>query len=55
MAFEKVEPKADFPAMEGEILAFWERTKAFDRLREINRGKPRGSFLHGPITADLEH
>ncbi|MHC4697199.1 MAG: isoleucine--tRNA ligase [Planctomycetota bacterium] len=52
MAFQKVDPRADFPAQEREILAFWERTNAFERLREINAGKPRWSFLDGPITAN---
>jgi isoleucyl-tRNA synthetase len=52
MPFEKVDPKVDFPAMEREVLAFWQETKAFDRLRELNRGKPKWSFLDGPITAN---
>ena len=52
MPFEKVDPKMDFPAMEREILAFWEKTDAFNKLREINRGKPKWSFLDGPITAN---
>ncbi len=52
MTFEKVDPKADFSAQEREILAFWERTRAFDKLREINKGKPKWSFLDGPITAN---
>ncbi len=52
MAFDKVDPKIDFPAMEREVLAFWERTGAFEKLREINRGKPKWSFLDGPITAN---
>ena len=52
MAFEKVDPKTDFPALERDIGAFWEATKAFDKLREINRGKPKWSFLDGPITAN---
>ena len=52
MAFDKVDPKVDFPALERDILAFWERTSAFDKLREINAGKPRWSFLDGPITAN---
>src|SRR3954468_14363543 len=50
--FEKVETQVDFPALERQILAFWERTQAFERLREQNRGKPRWSFLDGPITAN---
>ncbi len=52
MAFDKIDPKVDFPAMEREVFAFWEKTKAFDRLREMNRGKPKWSFLDGPITAN---
>ncbi len=52
MPFEKVDPKTDFPAMEREVLALWDRTRAFDRLREINAGKPPWSFLDGPITAN---
>ena len=52
MAFDKIDPKTDFPALERDILAFWERTRAFDKLRELNRGKPKWSFLDGPITAN---
>jgi len=52
MAFEKVDPKVDFPALEREVFAFWQETKAFDKLREINKGKPKWSFLDGPITAN---
>ena len=52
MAFDKIDPKVDFPALERDVLAFWERTKAFEKLCEINRGKPKWSFLDGPITAN---
>ena len=52
MAFKSVTPRADFPAQERETLAFWKRTKAFEKLREINAGKPKWSFLDGPITAN---
>ncbi|MFQ5493916.1 MAG: class I tRNA ligase family protein, partial [Phycisphaerae bacterium] len=52
MPFDKVDPKVDFPRQEREILAWWEKTGAFDKLREINKGKPRWSFLDGPITAN---
>ncbi|MEE9295064.1 MAG: class I tRNA ligase family protein, partial [Phycisphaerae bacterium] len=52
MAFEKVEAKTDFPALEREILRFWERTKVFEALREKNRGHKKWSFLDGPITAN---
>src|SRR5262249_54474344 len=53
MAFEKVETQGmDFPAQERAILEFWERTHAFERLRQKNHGKPKWSFLDGPITAN---
>jgi len=52
MSFDKVDTQVDFPAQERAILAFWERTQAFERLRDQNRGKPKWSFLDGPITAN---
>ncbi len=52
MPFDKVETQVDFPAQERAVLEFWERTHAFDKLREQNRGKPKWSFLDGPITAN---
>jgi isoleucyl-tRNA synthetase len=52
MPFEKVETQVDFPAHERAILDFWQETGAFERLCAQNRGKPRWSFLDGPITAN---
>jgi isoleucyl-tRNA synthetase len=52
MAFEKVETQVDLPTQEQAILAWWGETNAFERLRQQNRGKPRWSFLDGPITAN---
>ena len=52
MPFDKVDTQVDFPAQERAILAFWDRIKAFETLREQNRGKPKWSFLDGPITAN---
>src|SRR6266436_6277978 len=52
MAFDKVDPQVDFPAQERAILDFWQRIHAFERLRAKNRGKPKWSFLDGPITAN---
>jgi isoleucyl-tRNA synthetase len=52
MAFEKVETRVDFPALERRMLRFWEETRAFDKLRAKNAGRPRWSFLDGPITAN---
>jgi len=52
MAFEKVETTVDFPAEERAILQFWDDIDAFNKLRAKNAGKPRWSFLDGPITAN---
>lgn len=52
MPFEKVDTQVDFPALERQVLDFWKRIDAFERLRAKNRGKPRWSFLDGPITAN---
>ena len=50
--YKPVPSVVDFPTLEGEILRFWEQTRAFDKLREKNRGGPRFSFIDGPITAN---
>jgi isoleucyl-tRNA synthetase len=50
--FQEVNSHPDFPAMERETLRFWEGTRAFERLQEQNRGRPRFSFLDGPVTAN---
>jgi len=50
--FRQASSHPDFPAIEGETLRFWEETRAFERLREKNRGGPRFSFLDGPVTAN---
>jgi isoleucyl-tRNA synthetase len=52
MAFEKVDARVDYPAQERDILAFWDETRAFETLREMNRGNEKWSFLDGPITAN---
>jgi isoleucyl-tRNA synthetase len=52
MPFEKVDPHPDFPALERRILALWDRLGAFEKLKARNRGKPKWSFLDGPITAN---
>jgi isoleucyl-tRNA synthetase len=52
MPFDKVETQIDFPAQERAVLEFWQRSGAFDKLCEKNRGKPKWSFLDGPITAN---
>ncbi|MSQ96572.1 MAG: isoleucine--tRNA ligase [Gemmataceae bacterium] len=52
MPFEKVETSVDFPAEETKILQLWDEIQAFEKLRAKNRGKPKWSFLDGPITAN---
>jgi isoleucyl-tRNA synthetase len=42
----------DHPALERDVLERWEQERTFDRLREQTRGKPRFSFIDGPITAN---
>jgi isoleucyl-tRNA synthetase len=42
----------DHPALEEEILGWWEDEGIFPRLRERNRGGPRFSFIDGPVTAN---
>jgi len=50
--YKKVEPIPDFPTMEKRSLQFWSENDAFNKLREKNKGKPKWSFLDGPITAN---
>jgi isoleucyl-tRNA synthetase len=52
MPFQPVDPQVDFPAQERAILAFWRLTDAFENLRRLQQGKPKWSFLDGPITAN---
>jgi isoleucyl-tRNA synthetase len=52
MGFAKVESAVDFPALERQILQWWEQQGIFEKRRALNAGKPRWSFLDGPITAN---
>jgi isoleucyl-tRNA synthetase len=42
----------DHPALELEILDWWERERIFERLREQNAGNEHWSFVDGPVTAN---
>src|SRR2546426_4307795 len=42
----------DFPAMERDILRFWEENRVFEKLLRQTADGPRWSFLDGPITAN---
>jgi isoleucyl-tRNA synthetase len=50
--FTRLPQVPDHPALEHEILEWWDRERIFDRLREQNAGGPRWHFLDGPITAN---
>ena len=50
--FPRTDATVDFPAQERAILDFWQRTNAFEILKQKNLGKPKWSFLDGPITAN---
>lgn len=52
MPFEKVETSVDFPSLERMILKFWDDNGIFEKRRALNAGKPKWSFLDGPITAN---
>jgi isoleucyl-tRNA synthetase len=50
--FHTLPPVPDHPALEGEVLEWWDRENIFGRLRELNAGGPKWSFIDGPITAN---
>ncbi len=50
--FRPVTSKPDFVAQEHELLATWRDRGTFARLRAQLAGRPRWSFLDGPITAN---
>jgi isoleucyl-tRNA synthetase len=52
MAFEHVEHDPMLPEGEKEVLGFWEKTRAFEKLKEKNAGGSPWSFLDGPMTAN---
>src|SRR3712207_7765353 len=52
MAFEKVRPQVDFPGLEREVLALWERTGAFERSVERRPRDNTFVFYEGPPTAN---
>jgi isoleucyl-tRNA synthetase len=53
MPFAKVETQnVDFPALERHVLKFWNDEHIFEKRKALNAGKPRWSFLDGPITAN---
>ena len=49
---KKVNPKVEFVKLEHEILDFWEKNQIFQKRVQANQGKPKWSFIDGPITAN---
>ncbi len=49
---QRVNPQADFIAIEHEVLDFWKENDIFQKRRNANVGKPKWSFIDGPITAN---
>ena len=41
-----------YPALEREVLEFWDEREIFRKLREQTAGGPRWGRLDGPITAN---
>jgi isoleucyl-tRNA synthetase len=50
--FQQLASVPDHPALEREILAWWDGERVFDRLREQNAEGEPWSFVDGPITAN---
>src|SRR5205807_2665891 len=50
--FQPLPTVPDHPALEREILAWWDEHGTFEKLREQNRGGPTFSFMDGPVTAN---
>ena len=49
---KKVDPKVDFVKLEHKLLEFWEKNGIFSKRVAANKGKPKWSFIDGPITAN---
>lgn len=52
MPFKDVPSNVDFPAQERDLLAWWKENKSLDKLRTLQKGRPKWSFIDGPITAN---
>src|SRR6266550_1183731 len=42
----------EFQQIEQQVLAFWNESHAFDKLRRQREGRPLFRFVDGPITAN---
>jgi isoleucyl-tRNA synthetase len=51
--FSAVGSAVDLPELEHGVLDLWKAEGSFDALRAKNAGRPRWSFIDGPITANV--
>ena len=49
---KKPDTNVDFVSIEHKVLDFWTKEKIFEKRRQLNQGKPKWSFIDGPITAN---
>ena len=52
MTYEQIDGKVDIPALERDVQAFWKENGTFQKRVEMQSGRPRWSFIDGPITAN---
>ena len=52
MRFREVSGRYDGPALEREVLHFWNEHGVFRKTLELSKGRPRFSFNDGPPTAN---
>ncbi|MEE9163075.1 MAG: class I tRNA ligase family protein, partial [Candidatus Neomarinimicrobiota bacterium] len=50
--YHPVDAKVDFIRQEYDLLKWWEQNRIFRKVVARNEGRPRWSFLDGPITAN---
>ncbi|AEW93563.1 MULTISPECIES: isoleucine--tRNA ligase [Streptomycetaceae] len=50
--YRQVPAQVDLPALEHEVLAFWQENKVFARSLEQSAGRPEWGFYEGPPTAN---
>jgi len=52
LTFEQIDDKVDIPALEREVMAFWEKNQIYDKRVKAQEGRPTWSFIDGPITSN---
>ncbi|MGH3803254.1 MAG: class I tRNA ligase family protein, partial [Pseudonocardiaceae bacterium] len=50
--FSPLPPHVDLPALDAEIVEFWNRRDIFNRTLKESHGRPRWTFYEGPPTAN---